>query len=216
VAVEVHCAYNGVIVAEYFKRRYREIPLTIRYEPVVVGPSGNQLPPPSTNKNSAPAVTDVFLAVVTDPDDPCVLHLSGTIQTNQPMTVEYRWLNPFGQPSNTYSVEVDATQSALVHDTVAIPVLEGPDFTDDLVVVEGPGDIAGEAAVVDDSVHSGSYTLQVVSPHHKQDVTGFSVPFCPGPPPSGERTPVGQSGMDGLTGGPRPTHGDPTTVLLGS
>lgn len=204
VAVEAWCLF--ALGPQYFKRRYRELPLTIRYEPVQVGPAGSQLPEPSGSLSSAPEVTDVFLAVLPDPDDPCVLHLSGSIHTNQPMTVEYRFLNQFGQPSNTYSLDIDHFQQAFVHHTVAIPVLDGPDPAGDLVAVEGPGEIGGKVAVIDDSVHSGSYTLEVVSPHHKQDVTGFSVPFCPGHPPSGERTPAGQSGMGDLTGGARPTH----------
>lgn len=170
----VVCRGNVGLNIKYFKAVTVEVPLTVEFVPVQVG----VIEQPELDLVSPPEVTDVNLSVLTDPADPCTLHLSAVIQTNGAMDVEYRFINQYGQPSNTYTVAVDALQIAYVDSSVAVPMIESPDPTGILVAVDGPADIDNKAAEVNDEQCTGTFMIEVVSPNHKLDGDGFAVDFC--------------------------------------
>jgi hypothetical protein len=159
-----------------FKRVDVDIPLRIEYLPVEVAAPVGPLPVPGDIAVAA-QVTDVALAIVPDPADPCTLHLSGTIETNAPVEVEYRWVNLYGLYSATHSVVVDHTQIAFVTQEIEVPALPltlaGPQLHG-----AGGGTIGGKAADIDESLYTGVFELEILSPNPAVAVEGFSVPYC--------------------------------------
>jgi hypothetical protein len=121
------------------------------------------------------------------------------------MNVEYRFINPHGQPSNTYNVAIDATLSALVDRTVAVPMLDVPDPTGDLAVVGGHGDLDDFFAEVPTDQYSGTYMIEVISPNHMLDADGFAVDYCDTAPV--RTTEIAGHAADVFTMGAHPTHG---------
>jgi hypothetical protein len=206
LAAEVWCDLPGLAAPRY-KRVTTQIPLAIVYEPVTVAPTGPEVHEPATDL-ALPQVDQAELFITADPADPCTLHLSGVITTNSAMDVEYRWVNPYGQPSNTFSLSIDQTQVGYVEGTVQVPQAETADIDGDLVVVDGSGggDIGDEVAAVDENRYSGTYELEVVSPNFVNDIDGFNVPYCTASTPTRVNPEVGGTVGD-KTAGPRPTHG---------
>jgi len=197
----VVCRGNVGLHIKYYKDLTVSVPLTVEFVPVEVG----VIEKPELDLVSPPEVTDVNLSVLTDPADPCTLYLSAVIQTNGPMDVEYRFINQYGQPSNTYTVAVDGTQVAYVDKSVAIPMIESPDPGGDLVAVDGPGEIGGKVAEVNDEQYTGTFMIEVISPNHKLDGDGFVVDYC-------ETGPVRLTGLGGdaptvFVGQSSPTRG---------
>lgn len=176
VRASVQCEYNGLISAIYERSNDVILPLTIRYLPFASRAAGVDQPKPSELR-AGPMVTDVALSVVEDPDDPCVLHLSPTFQTSDPMSVDYRFIDPYGQASAVHSVEVDDTLTAFTTHPTDVPMAPEPEPVDD-VLFPGQGPSGDEAADVDTSQFSGTYTVEVLSPNHRTAADGFSVPFC--------------------------------------
>jgi hypothetical protein len=210
VAAGVRCDYSGWLPARYEKSIHVDLPLTIRYLPVDVPAPGVDTAPGASDLQIAPQVDDVALAVVPDPDDPCVLHLSGTIQTNQPTSVEYRFIDPTGHISNTETVDVDHTQTAFVLRTVQVPAAPEPEPIDELIFPgQGPSD--DEHAAVPEGIYTGTFTIETVSPNHESAADGFQVPYCENPP---VRTTFDLD-VDVLTGGANPTHTPPTEPPAG-
>jgi hypothetical protein len=124
------------------------------------------------------------------------------------MDLEYRWINQYGQPSNTFSLHVDHTQVGYVDGSIQVPHADTPDIDEDLAPVEGAGGagISDELAVIDDESYSGSFELQVVSPNFVSDIEGFDVPYCTTPAPVRVNPEVGRT-VGGLTRQPTATHG---------
>ncbi len=176
VRASVRCQYGGAIAVIYERSHDVLLPLTIRYQPFTSRAPGADQPRP-TDLQAAPAVTGLALSVVTDPDDACVLHLSATVQTNTPMTVDYRFVDPYGQASAVHSVDVDQTLTAFVSHPTDVPMAPEPDPIDD-VLFPGQGPGKNYASGVDTSQYSGTYTVEVLSPHHRTAADGFTVPYC--------------------------------------
>ncbi len=207
LAAEVVCDLPGLAAPRY-KRATTQIPLSIVYEPVTVAPAGPGAHQPADDL-ALPQVTQAELSIVQDPADPCTLHLSGVIATNSATDVEYRWVNQYGQPSNTFSLHVDHTQVGYVEGTVQVPHADTADISGEWAPSGGGGgggDIGDEVAVVDDTMYSGTFELEVVSPNFVHDIDGFSVPYCTAPAPVRVNPEVGGT-VGGVTAGPRPTHG---------
>ncbi len=201
-----HVVCRGIIGAHFKYEKYYTLPTTLTIEYVGVdvdAPAGDQAGP--ADLIASPEVTDAELFVVQDPADPCTLHLSGAIHANQPMTVDYRFINPNGQPSNTYSIDIDPSLSALFDRTVAVPMLEGNDPSDDLAVVGGHSDLDNFYAESVEDQYSGTYMLEVISPNHVLAGDGFAVDFCTAPP-APSKTVVGNGAAQNLAGDGRPTH----------
>ena len=172
----VRCRYNGFISAIYERSHDVFLPLTIRYLPFASQAPRGQQPRP-TDLRAAPEVTGLALSVVADPDDACVLHLSATIQTSDPMTVDYRFIDPYGQASAVHSVDVDQTLTAFVSHPTDVPMAPDPGPVDDVLFPgQGPGD--NYASGVDTSQYSGTYTVEVLEPGHVIAADGFAVPYC--------------------------------------
>lgn len=208
LSAEVVCAYNGGFSAEYFMRRSTSIPLRIEYVPVEVPAPVGDLPP-AVGDVAAPAeVTDASLIVLPDPADPCTLHLSATISTNRETDVQYRFVNPYGQPSNTYEVHVDDTNVAMISRSVDVPFIEGPEPGGDFAPTPGGGGIGGYAGE-ENGTYSGTYELEILSPNHVEAADGFSVPYC-------EDYEAEFEPADDVVAEPDPTHGRPTTTLPSS
>jgi hypothetical protein len=95
-----------------------------------------------------------------------------------------------------------------VEGTAQVPHADTPDISGELAPVDagGAGDIGDEVAVVDDTMYSGTYELEVVSPNFVQDIDGFSVPYCTAPATVRVNPEVGAT-VGGVTAGARPTHG---------
>jgi hypothetical protein len=173
LAATVYCDLPG-LAAPRAKRVDADIPLRIEYLPVEgAAPTGLE---PGPSDVTAPAqVTDVGLTIVEDPADPCTLHLSGTIHTNAPVEVEYRWVNLYGFYSATHTIVIDHTQQAFVSQEIEVPaaplVAEGGQL-------HGDGSIGDKVADVDDAMYSGVFELEVLSPNPVAAVDGFSVPYC--------------------------------------
>jgi hypothetical protein len=196
---------RGTIGQHYKYEKSYTLPttLTVEYLPVeVAAPSLDQAAPGGGLVADA-SVTDVELFVVQDPADPCTLHLSGSIHTNAPTNVEYRFINPNGQPSNTYNIAVDATQSVLIDRTVEVPRIDNPHASDDLAVLDAPSDLDDLYVDIPTDQYSGTYMLEVMSPNHMSDVDGFVVDYCD----SISVAPVGGNRTGDLFVGSRPTHG---------
>ena len=206
IAAEVVCVYNGGFSAEYFKRKFASIPLTIEYVPVEVPDPVGDLPPVVDDVTDRARVTDAELVVIPDPADPCTLHLSGVISTNRETDVEYRFINQYGQPSNTYTVHVGDTQVAMVDRSVEVPHADVVDIDGDLAPTPGHGEVGGLATEAGPGTgqYTGTYELEIVSPNHLLDADGFSVPYCE----AGD--PVIDPSADDVVAEPDPTHSDPT------
>jgi hypothetical protein len=206
LAAEVVCDLPGLAHARY-KRVTTQIPLSIVYEPVTVAPSGPAAHQPATDL-ALPQVTSTDVSIIADPTDPCSLHLSGVITTNSAMDLEYRWINQYGQPSNTFGLHVDHTQVGYVDGSIQVPHADTPDIDEDLAPVEGAGGagISDELSVIDDESYSGTFELQVVSPNFVSDIEGFDVPYCTTPAPVRVNPEVGRT-VGGLTRQPTATHG---------
>ncbi len=212
MTARIGCEYDDWAYGTYYKTVHTDIPLTIEYLPADVDAPIGQREPAAVDLQAAPEVTGVGLAVVPDPDNDCRLHLSGTIATNQPMTVEYRFIDPYGQPSNTYTIEVDGTNTAFFSRHVDVPMLDSPDQSGDLateVPVAGGIDDEAWAPAGDSDQYTGTFMIETVSPNHESAGDGFSVAYCEAPeiqlPPAGERA------IDELTVAVDPTHVDPTS-----
>jgi hypothetical protein len=177
VQAEVVCRGNGWL---HLKRRQEvltNIPLRVEFVPLAlpdqVGVANDVL------GNSS--VTSVDLTVTQyENGDPCTLVLAGTIGTTGPTDIEYRFVNQYGQPSNTYTAHIDGEIGFVQHE-VAIPHLDGPDPDGDLAVAGGglggpADDLAGNG---DAGLYSGTFELQVLSPNTMSSVDGFSVEYCP-------------------------------------
>ncbi len=205
VQAGVQCRWNGPGSGRgYTKTVNVDIPITIKFLPVDTAHSRTPTPtdrgPGELQSN--PTVTGLALSVVEDPGDPCTIHLSGTIQTDRPMTVEYRFIDPTGHISATHSVDVDLTHTAFVFHSIQVPMAsEAEPIEDVLFPGQGPGQ--NYAAEVDTSIYSGSYTIEIVTPHHKSASDGFQVPYCETPPDATVRVDLD---ADDLTAGPNPTH----------
>ena len=145
--------------------------------------------------------------MIKDADDPCTLHLSAAISTNGETSVDYRFVNEYGQPSNTYTVDVDATHVAMVDHSVAVPYIDAPDTDGDLAPTPGGDEIGGLTGAGSD-LHTGTYELEILSPNPMTDAEGFEVEYCTTGDPAIE-PPTGE-----LTTRPDPTHDEPTTVIL--
>jgi hypothetical protein len=173
LAATVYCDLPG-LAAPRAKRVDAAIPLRIEYLPVeVAAPVGRE---PGPSDEAAPAqVTDVGLTIVEDPADPCTLHLSGTIHTNAPVEVEYRWVNLYGFHSATQTVVVDHTQQAFVSQELDVPAAP---LVADGGQLYGDGSIGDKVADVDEAMFSGVFELEVLSPNSMSAVDGFSVPYC--------------------------------------
>jgi hypothetical protein len=152
-------------------------PVTIEYIPVAQTPVRDEFPP-AEDLTVDPAVTAVALSVVSDPGSRCSLHLSGTITTNAPTDVDYRFVNPYGQPSNTFTVAVDQTHVAMVDAIVQIPTAPESDPGGDLA--PPPGDDGGIGGLVGGSSDqwSGVFELETLSPNGVVAVDGFTVDWC--------------------------------------
>lgn len=172
------CEYNGVIAAAYYKAKFLSIPLRIDYLPVDVPTPVGELPPPVDDVVKPAEVVDASLAVVPDPADPCTLNLSATISTDGETDVTYRFVNPYGQSSNTYSVHVDETHVAMVNRTVEVPHHDGVDPDGDLAPTPGGRGDIDDLAVESTDQYTGTYELEVLSPNHVTAVDGFSVDYC--------------------------------------
>jgi hypothetical protein len=182
IGADVGCRYNGLIPAEYRKRRLADVPVTIRYGPVDDGPRAPGEAPRPSELQSAPMVVDAALSVVPDHLDDCRLHLSGTIQTNRAMTVTYRFIDPYGQPSNTFSVDVDQTQVAFVFHGVQVPEKWAPDPADDYAPPTTVDDLDDLVLAHDDpDRYRGTFTIETLTPTAETAVDGFSVPYCTTP-----------------------------------
>jgi hypothetical protein len=157
-------------------------PVTIEFVPVPRRPVRNDYPP-AEDLVTEPDVTAASLAVIADPEDECTVHLSGTVTTTAPTEVEYRFVNPYGQPSNTYTVDVGATRVAMFDHSTAIPTAPDPDPQGDLADPgggdDGDGDIDDEAVGESDQ-WSGVFELEILGPGLLTAVDGFSVDYCPG------------------------------------
>lgn len=202
VQAGVQCRWNGPGSGRgYTKTINVDIPVTIKFVPVETSHSREPSDRPGSLQ-TAPAVTGLALSVLDDPDDPCTLHLSGTIQTNYPTTVTYRFIDPRGNVSGTHTVDVDLTNTAFVLHSVQIPPAPTPEPIDDVVLPgHGPGQNYGSA--VDTDLYSGGFTIETVTPHHRSASDGFEVPYCTTPP----RTPPAVDvGSGDITAGANPTH----------
>jgi hypothetical protein len=127
-------------------------------------------------------VTQASLAVVADPADACLIHLSGVVTTTEPGTVSYRFVDEFGQRSQTYAVEVDHTRTTMFsHPFVLEPVTVTPPAShggpDDLTVADD-GEIGGLTQEPTDNVQ-GYFQLEVVEPHAKSsNIASYNVDGC--------------------------------------
>jgi hypothetical protein len=176
----------------WYKRVERTLPLRVEFLPAPA--QGAQPHDPATDLATPVEVTDVDLAVSVDPQDDCRLALVGQVHTTGATEVEYRILNPYGQPSNTFTLQVGDQLGAFLRH-VDIPGHDAPAPSGDLAG-EGPGpDIDGEwaAPVTDESLWSGSFTLEVLSPNAMSDVTGFQVERCVEVGSAGEGAPTGKA-----------------------
>ena len=180
LAAEVVCDLPGLANARYV-RKAATIPLRIDYLPAEAAPAvGGTRGDAGGRLTMAPEVTDVELSVVPDPADPCTLHLSGVVETNGATPVQYRFIDPHGQPSNTYQLDVDDSQIAFFSRPVAIPQADVADPQGDLTAPEPSHGIGGVVANPSaDDGYTGTFILEVLSPNHDSDADGFSVPFCP-------------------------------------
>lgn len=202
VQAGVRCQWNGQGSGRgYTKTTNVDIPVTIKFLPVETSRSSRPNDRPGSVQ-SAPAITGLALSVLDDPDDPCTLHLSGTIQTDRPMTVQYRFIDPRGHVSGTHSVDVDLTQTAFVLQSVRIPMAPEAEPVDDIILPgHGPGQ--NYSSAVDTDVYSGGFTIQTVTPYQRSAADGFEVPYCDTP----LRTPPAVDvGSDDITAGANPTH----------
>ena len=209
IGARVQCSYNGLLPLSYFKRSNIVVPLRIEFEPADVAPpaKGNQVDGAITVPSQ---VTGSALSVLPDPADPCRLHLSGTITTNGAMDVEYRFLNPHGQPSNTYTVSVDGTGVAFVGRHVDIPLGVPSAAGEDYAPLPG-GPIGGKAIEGIDGMYSGTYSLEIVSAEYLSDaIDGFNVPYCPGIEIVPQRT------MDSADTWQAPSRGNDLGSAMGS
>ena len=206
VRATVVCRFNGLVPAEYFKRKFAAIPLRIEYVPVDVPDPVGALPPVVDDVTDRARVTDAELVVIPDPTDPCTLHLSGVISTNRETDVEYRFINQYGQPSNTYTVHVGETEVAMVERSVEVPHADVVDIDGDLAPTPGHGEVGGLATEggAGGGQYTGTFELEIMSPNHLLDADGFSVPYCEAGDPLID-PPVGD-----VVAEPDPTHSDPT------
>ncbi len=131
---------------------------------------------------AAPAVTQADLVVMADPADPCRPLLSGTPATNEPLSVDYRFVDELGAPSQVFTVDVDHTQVAYLDHHVDLPVrassLEGgDDGVGELAARDPGGDL--ELTADDTDREQGWYRLQVTAPHSStSDIASCNVPPC--------------------------------------
>ena len=203
VQAAVRCQWNGSGSGRgYTKSVNVPIPITIKFLPVDIRRSTAPPDRGPRDLQSASAVTGLALSVVPDPDDPCTVHLSGTIQTNRPMTVEYRLIDPAGNISGTHSVDVDLTNTAFVLHSVPVPMAPGAAPIDDVIFPgQGPGE--NYAAEVDLSTYSGTYTIETVTPHHRSAADGFQISYCATP----ADVPFAiDLDVDDIAAAPNPTH----------
>jgi hypothetical protein len=186
LAGTAECDLPGLAAARG-KRVVDAIPLRIEFVPATAdAPVGDVDQPADV---TAPAqVTDVSLVIVPDAD-PCTLHLSGTISTNAPVEVEYRWVDLFGHHSATQSIVVGKTQVAFVTQELTVPMQD--EFEADGLVAEGAGDVGGLVTESGDELFSGVMELEILSPNPMSALDGFSVPFCT----------FGSAGGGGVEGG---------------
>jgi hypothetical protein len=213
VLVEVVCRYVAWPHSKWQQTAEVLVPFTIRYEPVEI-PVGAQHG--VADDLHMANVTHVDLHVEPDLHDPCVLHLFGTIVTNGPTNVEYRYVSPFGTPSDTESVAIDDGGIGFVHRSVQIPFAptdeEDDGFVDSGLGVGQAGDWApidtggvgpvnGDKAVVDDGKFSGTFEFETTWPNQVSAVDGFSVDYC-------DQGTVGELGgtFGGLRSANDPTH----------
>ncbi len=185
LAAEVVCDLPGLAQPRYV-RTSAAIPLRIDYLPAEAAPAiGGSRGDAGHGLTIAPEVTDVELSVVPDPADPCTLHLSGVVETNGATPVQYRFIDPHGQPSNTYQIDIDDSQIGFFSRHVAVPQAAVADPQGDLTTLEPDHGIGGWAVLpAADDAYTGTYMLEVISPNHDSDADGFSVPFCPADAPS--------------------------------
>ncbi len=184
------------------KREVIHVPLRIEFAaaPVDLLPQPvGELPAPS-GLQSPVEVTAASITTTLDPADPCRLQLSGTINTNGATSVEYRFLNEHGQPSNTFTIDIDDTHVGFFARHVDVPVLDVADAGDDFVPMQATGAIGGKVADVDESLWSGTYSLEIVSPNRHLAADGFNVDYCE-PPPGGMRTSQGSPGAAAIASG---------------
>jgi hypothetical protein len=164
----------------YYKDMPRYLPLRIEFVGAPLQPGkdhaiGDVLTTPDK-------VTEAHLVVLTDPTDACVLHLSGTLIANGNLSATYRFVNQFGQRSNSYTVDLAKDQPHFFSHEVAIPYAETGPSGPSLVTDTGPGTIGGLADHPSDKA-TGTYRIEVTSPNLLlSNVAGFSVDPCPVPP----------------------------------
>jgi hypothetical protein len=178
---EVVCRGNHGLHLKRRLDRELHIPLTVVFEPYVA-PVGEMHG--VANDLALPQVTSAHLTVSQyEQGGECSLVLLGTIGTNMATTVEYRFVNQYGQPSNTYSVQIDDSGIGFVQHEVAIPTLDTPDPQQDLAPLLGGGGPSQGLVDVDttaDEQYSGTYELQILTPNQMSDVDGFNVDYCAG------------------------------------
>lgn len=164
--------------AMWFKRVERELPLRVEF--LAAPHQGVKEQTPTLDVSAPVQVTDVDLDVAVDRQDPCRLDLTGTVETTGATEVEYRFLNPYGQPSNTFQLQVDDSRTGTVTSHVDVPGHDTTDPSGDLVADPSVADPGQEWAApgTDDDVWSGTFTLQVLSPNGMTDVAGFQVERC--------------------------------------
>ena len=173
-------------------------PVTIVYLPIGAEPGDEQpnwrdavIPPPFQRPDTGPGiltegfqVEQVTLSALEDEADACLLHLSGTVSTNGPGEVSYRFVDELGNKSQVFDVEVDQTQVAMldhhieldpVHVETGLHAVGGEpgDLT-----AHDDGEIGGYVQEEGDNVQ-GYFFIEVFSPHMAEsNIASYNVDGC--------------------------------------
>jgi len=197
------------------KRVHRTAGFFIEYMPA---PAQVKIPPLGQTDMPGslylPWVNDVTLIAIepdtANGDDPCTIYLSGVIQTNGRMWVEYRFINPQAETTAKQTIYIDHTQTGMIGGPISVP--PAPPI-DDYTNPEG-GDGAPDDLITEvPDGYSGTYILEITWPNYAADAVGFNVPYCPN-----DRVPPTRDDEDGplvFTAGSTTPEDDPDDFAIG-
>ncbi|MGI9577317.1 MAG: hypothetical protein ACR2OH_03875 [Microthrixaceae bacterium] len=173
-------------------------PVEIVYLPIGAEPGDEQpnwrdavLPEEPTRPGPGPGrltegfhVNAVTLSALEDEGDACLLHLSGTITTNGPGGVSYRFVDELGHKSQVFNVDVDLTQVAMLDNHIELePIALGTGLhavggAPGELTAHDDGEIGGYAAEEGDNVQ-GYFYIEVFSPHMAEsNIASYNVDGC--------------------------------------
>lgn len=142
-------------------------------------PEEDPVPEPVDDVTLGAILTQAFLVVEQDAQDSCRLRLSGVFTSSEPMQVTYRFVNELGVPSQSFTAEIDQTQTTMIDHYYDLPVRERPSEGLGNVTTGGGDRGVGGLTTEETDREQGTFQIQVLAPHgYWSNIDGYNVEPC--------------------------------------